>query len=116
MTPFMYKKFTNKKYKATSSLAPNVSTKLNVMFVINTFSKIVNFKAPKNSYKIGPKCPCKSMFQGFDFHRFSILLSSPTFHFYSIVIAYLFYCHHSPSPSLFYYHLFSPSDQDYENA
>ncbi len=47
MTPFMYKKLIIKKYEATSSLAPNVSIKLNVMFVINTFSKIVNLKPPK---------------------------------------------------------------------
>lgn len=42
MTPFTYYKFTNRKYEVAPLLAPNVSIKLNVMFVINTFSKIVS--------------------------------------------------------------------------
>jgi hypothetical protein len=50
-TPFTYKNITNRKYEVASLLAPSVSIQLNVMFVINTFSKIVNLKAPKKGQK-----------------------------------------------------------------
>jgi hypothetical protein len=63
MTPFTYKKLIKKK-RLSSSMAPNVNTKLNAMFVIDVSLKVVDLKLKKEvPKKINQKWPCKLMLE-----------------------------------------------------